>query len=160
MADEPEVIVYTDGACKGNPGPGGWAAILAHPGTEKIMKLSGGVRRTTNNRMELTAAIEGLRAIRPTKRWKVKLVSDSQYVIFGLTQWIDGWIAKGWRKGKSPDSAPVKNDDLWKTLHGLVQQFEMDYEHVLGHSGHAANEECDRLANIEIKRLQPRKDDE
>ncbi len=153
MSDQPDVILYTDGACKGNPGPGGWAAILAHPKTKQIKKLSGGERHTTNNRMELMAAIEGLRSLKDNQRWRVHLVSDSQYLIFGLTQWIDGWIAKDWRRGPKPNSSPVKNVDLWKTLHALAQKFEITYEHVLGHSGHAANEECDRIANAEIKRL-------
>ncbi|MEK6675240.1 MAG: ribonuclease HI [Planctomycetota bacterium] len=140
--NQPEIILYTDGACSGNPGPGGWAAILKQPHTNKVKRLSGGEPDTTNNRMELTGAIEGLRAIKPTKRWRVCLVSDSQYVIFGLTQWIDGWIKKNWRRGKEE----VKNVDLWQTLYALTQQFDMSYEHVLGHSGHLENEECDRLA--------------
>ena len=149
----PEVIVFTDGACSGNPGPGGWAAILKHPATGREKKLSGGDPATTNNRMELTGAIEGLKAIDASKRRRVHLVSDSQYVIFGLTQWIEGWIAKGWRRGKSPDSAPVKNAELWRELYALTQKYDMSYEHVLGHSGHLENEECDRLAVAEIKAL-------
>jgi len=142
LPTEPDVIVYTDGACSGNPGPGGWAVLLKHPATGKIKKLSGGAGHTTNNRMELTGAIEGLSAIKGDKRLRVRLVSDSEYVLKGLTEWIDNWIAKGWRRGKQP----VKNVDLWKKLHALTQCFEMTYEYVRGHSGHPENEECDRLA--------------
>lgn len=153
MTTVPDVILYTDGACSGNPGPGGWAAILRHPTTGKEKRLAGAEPSTTNNRMELMAAIEGLRAIDASKPRRVRLVSDSEYVIRGLTQWIDGWIAKGWRRGKGPDSAPVKNDDLWKELHELTKLHEMSYEHVRGHSGHPENEECDRMAVAVIATL-------
>ena len=146
MDEQPDVILFTDGACSGNPGPGGWAAILRHPGTNKARKLSGGERDTTNNRMEMTAVIEGLRSLKSDRRWHVHLVSDSEYVINGLTQWIDGWIANNWRRGKKAGAPPVKNVDLWKALHELVSGFDMTYEHVRGHSGHPENEECDRLA--------------
>lgn len=159
LDEKPEILLYTDGACKGNPGPGGWAALLVHPATRSIKKLSGGVFNTTNNRMELTAAIEGLKAITPGERRRVHLVSDAEYVILGLTEWIKGWIANGWRKGKKANADPVKNVDLWKQLHELTLRFEMSYEHVRGHTGHPENEECDRLANIEIKELL-RKDDD
>lgn len=151
MSEPVDVILFTDGACSGNPGPGGWAAILRHPGTSKIKKLSGGERDTTNNRMELTAVIEGLRSLNPDRRWRVHLVSDSEYVIKGLTEWIDGWIANNWRRGKKAGAPPVKNADLWQTLNDLVAGFEMTYEHVRGHSGHPENEECDRLAVSEIE---------
>ncbi|MDO8631531.1 MAG: ribonuclease H, partial [Phycisphaerales bacterium] len=108
---------------------------------------------TTNNKMELTGAIEGLKAIDSSRRRRVHLVSDSQYVIFGLTEWIDKWIANGWRRGKSADSSPVKNAELWRELYALTQMHDMSYEHVRGHSGHLENEECDRLAVAEIKAL-------
>jgi ribonuclease HI len=147
----PDVILFTDGACRGNPGPGGWAAILKQGSGDKVKKLSGGDPRTTNNKMELTAAIEGLKAVKPTRRWRVHLVSDSEYVIRGLTEWIDGWIRNGWRRGKKADAEPVKNVDLWRELHRLVQQFEMTYEHVRGHSGHPENEECDRMAVAAVR---------
>ena len=153
MSIEPDVIVFTDGACSGNPGPGGWAAILRHPATGKETKLSGGAAETTNNRMEMTAAIEGLKAVKPTNRWRILLVSDSQYVIYGLRDWVPGWIAKGWRRGSKASSEPVKNVDLWKELHELSLRFEMSYEYVRGHSGHPENEECDRLAVAEIEKL-------
>ena len=155
MKDTPQVILYTDGACSGNPGPGGWAAILKHPDTGKIKKLCGGEPNTTNNRMELTAAIKGLQAIKAKERRRIHLVSDSEYVIRGLTQWIKGWIANGWRRGKKPNSPPVKNVDLWQTLHDLTQQHDMSYEHVRGHSGHPENEECDRMAVAQIEAMQP-----
>ncbi len=153
MGETPDVILYTDGACSGNPGPGGWAAILKHPRTRQVKALSGGERQTTNNRMELTAAIEGLRSLKTARRYRVHLISDSEYLIFGLTQWIDGWIANHWRRGKKSDAPPVKNVDLWKSLHELAQRHDMSYEHVAAHTGHAENEECDRLANEEIKAL-------
>jgi ribonuclease HI len=146
----PEVILFTDGACSGNPGPGGWAAILKHPASGKVKTLAGGQALTTNNQMELKGAIEGLKAIDSTKRRRVQLVSDSQYVIHGLTQWIPGWIANNWRKGKKATSEPVKNVELWKELYALSQQHDMSYEHVRGHSGHPENEECDRLAVEQI----------
>ena len=146
MSQEPEVIVYTDGACSGNPGPGGWAAILKHPATGAVKELSGGEPRTTNNRMELMAAIEGIKAVKGPEPRRVRLVSDSQYVIFGLTQWVPGWIANGWRRGKKANAPPVLNVDLWKKLYAVTQQHEMSYEHVRGHSGHPENEACDRLA--------------
>lgn len=155
MKDNAEVVLFTDGACSGNPGPGGWAAILKHPDTEKIRKLSGGEPNTTNNRMELTAVIEGLRALKPEKRRRVHLVSDSEYVIRGISEWINGWIANGWRRGKKPNSPPVKNADLWQALHALTQQHDMSYEHVRGHSGHPENEECDRMAVAQRDAPQP-----
>ncbi len=148
-----EILLFTDGACSGNPGPGGWAAILRHVESDKEKKISGSEARTTNNRMELMAAIEGLRAINADRRHRVCLISDSQYVIFGLTQWIKGWIANDWRRGKKSNAPPVLNVDLWKTLYELSQQHDMTYEHVRGHSGHLENEECDRMAVAAIKDL-------
>lgn len=151
MRDTPDVLVFTDGACSGNPGPGGWATILKHPRTGKIRKLSGGHPNTTNNRMELTAVIEGLRALKADKPWRVHLVSDSEYVINGLTHWMKAWVANNWRRGPKAGSPPVKNADLWKTLRALTEQHEMSYEHVRGHTGHPENEECDRLAAAAIE---------
>ncbi len=153
MSETPDVIIYTDGACSGNPGPGGWAALLKHPATETIKTLSGGEPNTTNNRMELIAVIRGFQELKSSKRWRVHVVSDSTYVINGLTQWIRGWIANNWRRGKKPDSPPVKNVDLWQELHALVQKHDATFEHVRGHSGHPENEECDRLATAAIKQL-------
>ena len=154
--DNPEVILYTDGACSGNPGPGGWAAILKHPSSGKVRKLSGGQADTTNNRMELTAPIEGLKALKRDKRRRVHIVSDSEYVIKGITQWITGWIANNWRRGKKTTSPPVKNADLWKALHELCGQHEVTFEYVRGHSGHPENEECDRMAVAAIDELRGR----
>ena len=152
MIDTPDVILYTDGACSENPGPGGWAAILIHPDTDTARELWGFEPQTTNNRMELMAVIEGLRMLKGSRRWRVQLVSDSKYVIDGLNVWIKGWIANNWRRGKKASSPPVKNSDLWQTLHALAQKHEMSYEHVRGHSGHRENERCDKLAAAAIKR--------
>jgi len=151
MDETPDVTLYTDGACSGNPGPGGWAAILKHPGSDAVRKLSGGHPRTTNNRMEMTAVIEGLKALKRGKKWRVHLVSDSEYVIKGLTEWLPRWIANDWRRGRKAGAPPVKNVDLWKVLHALTQRHEMSYEHIRGHTGHPENEECDRLAVTAIQ---------
>lgn len=152
MADQtPDVIIYTDGACSGNPGPGGWAAILKHPQSGKVERLTGHHPDTTNNRMEMKAVVEGLRSLKENRRWRVHLVSDSEYVINGLTQWISNWIANGWRRGKKANAPPVKNAEIWQELHALTQQFDMTYEHVRGHAGHPENEECDRLAVAAIR---------
>lgn len=156
MNEGPDVILYTDGACSGNPGPGGWAVILEHPATQAKKKFSGGHPGTTNNRMELTAAIEGLKALKTDKRYRVRLVSDSEYVIRGLTEWIRGWIANNWRRGKKAGSPPVKNVDLWQQLHALTERHDMAYEHVYGHTGHPENEECDRMAVAEIEAVRAR----
>ena len=153
MLPEPDVILFTDGACSGNPGPGGWAAILRHPKTGDVKRVSGGDPNTTNNRMELMGVIEALKALKDGRRWRVHLVSDSEYVLFGLTQWMKGWIANNWRRGKKANAPPVKNDDLWKALHELTQRFDMTYEHVRGHTGQPENEECDRMAVAEIEKL-------
>lgn len=151
MTDSPDVILFTDGACSGNPGPGGWAVILKHPESGTVKTLSGGEPNTTNNRMELTAAIEGLRSVKNDQHLRVHLVSDSEYVIRGLSEWVVGWIANNWRRGNKAGAPPVKNVDLWKILHALTQQHEMTYEVVRGHSGHPENEECDRLAVAAIE---------
>jgi ribonuclease HI len=156
LTDQPDVILYTDGACSGNPGPGGWAAILKHPATGAVKTLSGGHPRTTNNRMELTAVIEGLETLKAGRRYRVRLVSDSAYVINGLAQWMTGWIANNWRRGKKAGSPPVKNVDLWQKLHALTEQHEMTYEHVYGHAGHPENEECDRMAVAQIEAMKMR----
>ena len=135
-----KVEIYTDGACSGNPGPGGWGAILVYAGHEK--ELSGGERETTNNRMELTAVIEALSALR--EPCEVTLTSDSKYVIDALVQgWAEGWRARGWRKA---DKSPALNADLWARLLDLVHVHRMTYVWVKGHAGHPYNERCDRLA--------------
>lgn len=134
------IEIYTDGACRGNPGPGGWGALLRMGEAEK--ELFGGECDTTNNRMELQAAIEGLQAL--NKRSQVQLWTDSKYVQQGITQWIDGWKRKGW---KTAANKPVKNAELWRQLDALSQQHEVDWRWVKGHAGHEGNERADDLAN-------------
>jgi ribonuclease HI len=141
---QPEVHLFTDGACSGNPGPGGWAFILRHPKTGKEIERAGGEHETTNNRMELTAVIRGLEALtRPTH---VELFTDSEYVRRGLCEWMAKWKVNGWRRGRGPDSSPVKNLDLWKRLDELIVRHEIKYTRVAGHSGHPENDRCDELA--------------
>lgn len=133
------VEIYTDGACSGNPGPGGWGAILRYNGTEK--ELSGGEALTTNNRMELMAAIMALEALkRPSK---AALYTDSVYVRDGITKWIHGWKRNGW---KTAAKKPVKNDDLWKRLDAALKSHEIEWHWVKGHAGHPENERADALA--------------
>ncbi|MBQ4317044.1 MAG: ribonuclease HI [Clostridia bacterium] len=135
------VNIYTDGACKGNPGAGGWSAILEYEGREK--ELCGGEKITTNNRMELTAAIEGLKALKTP--CKVNLYSDSQYLVNAINKgWLDSWKQKGWKKA---DKSQVLNDDLWKILDDLLSTHEVEFIWVRGHDGHAYNERCDELAS-------------
>ena len=135
------VELYTDGACSGNPGPGGWAFILRHPDSGAEIERADGEPQTTNNRMELMAVIEGLKAL--NEPCDVELYSDSQYVLKGLEEWMDGWKKKGWMRTKSQ---PVKNVELWKELDGLRNQHTMHYHWVKGHAGHDFNERCDQLA--------------
>lgn len=142
----PEVEIFTDGACSGNPGPGGWGAILRYRGSEK--ELSGGEALTTNNRMELTAAIKGLEAL--TRRCRVKVTTDSRYVRDGITRWLPAWQARGWR---TADKKPVKNLDLWQRLAEAAAVHEVEWEWVRGHAGHAENERADVLARAEIARF-------
>lgn len=135
-----EVTLYTDGACSGNPGPGGWGAILIYKDYKK--EMSGGDKETTNNRMELTAAIEGLSALKEPCR--VKLYSDSKYLIDGITKdWARGWRAKGWKKS---DGKPALNIDLWEKVLELDEYHEIEYVWVKGHAGNPNNERCDRMA--------------
>lgn len=141
------VEIFTDGACRGNPGPGGWAALLRARSNEKL--ISGAERDTTNNRMELMAAIAGLEAL--TKSSRVELTTDSQYVRQGITQWIDAWRANGWRTSQKK---PVKNQDLWQRLSDIVQQHQVNWHWVKGHSGHTDNERVDQAANDAIDLMQ------
>jgi len=139
-----EVILFTDGACSGNPGPGGWAFILRHPASGKEMECHGAERETTNNRMEMTAVIRGLEALkRPTR---VELLSDSQYVGKGLSDWMPKWKANGWRRREGKQLKPVKNEDLWRRLDELLARHQVKFTHVRGHAGHPENERCDTLA--------------
>ncbi|MDP4299481.1 ribonuclease HI [Leptothrix discophora] len=136
----PEVVVYTDGACKGNPGPGGWGAWLVSGGHEK--ELWGGEAGTTNNRMELTAVIEALASLKRTCR--ITVYTDSEYVKNGITTWIHGWKSRGWL---TSDRKPVKNVDLWKRLDGLAALHRVEWRWVRGHNGDPGNERADALAN-------------
>lgn len=135
-----DVVIYTDGACKGNPGPGGWGALLRAGQAER--ELFGGARHTTNNRMELTAVIQALTVL--TRRCKVALYTDSEYVRNGITTWIHGWRRRGWR---TADNKPVKNIDLWQKLDELAAAHEVEWHWVKGHAGDPGNERADELAN-------------
>ena len=139
MMKDGVVVIHTDGACSGNPGPGGWGAILDYNDTRK--ELFGGEAQTTNNRMELTAAIEALKALkRPVK---AEMHVDSQYVKDGITKWIHGWKRNGW---KTADKKPVKNAELWQALEEAIQKHEISWHWVKGHAGHDDNERADELA--------------
>lgn len=141
------VDIYTDGACKGNPGAGGWSAILVFGGREK--ELFGGEAVTTNNRMELTAAIEGLKALK--EQCKVNLYSDSQYLVNAINKgWLENWKKNGWRKA---DKSAVLNDDLWKELDELLSFHNVEFIWVRGHDGHEYNERCDELASGYAEKL-------
>ena len=147
MKSNPAAIqIFTDGACKGNPGPGGWGALLRFNGEER--ELFGGEASTTNNRMELTAVIEALNALK--RPCQVVLHTDSQYVQKGITEWINGWKARGWRTAAKE---PVKNADLWRKLDEVVRGHEIDWIWVKGHAGHEGNERADALANKGVESL-------
>ncbi|MBU2038470.1 MAG: ribonuclease HI [Gammaproteobacteria bacterium] len=135
-----KVELFTDGACKGNPGPGGWGALLRYGDMEK--ELFGGEADTTNNRMELMAAIEGLKALK--RPCQVILTTDSQYVMKGINEWLAGWKKKGWRNAAKQ---PIKNQDLWQQLDAECQRHQIEWRWVRGHTGHAENERADQLAN-------------
>ena len=140
----PEVQLFTDGGCSGNPGPGGWAFLLRHPASGKEMEGSGAERETTNNRMEMIAAIRGLEKLkRPTR---VELITDSVYVGKGISEWLPKWKANGWRRRVGKQSADIKNEDLWRRLDQLLAKHRVQFTHVRGHSGHPENERCDTLA--------------
>ncbi|WP_297513075.1 ribonuclease HI [uncultured Caulobacter sp.] len=145
----PTVTIYTDGACKGNPGPGGWGAILMYG--DKKKEISGGEPGTTNNRMELMAAIQALELL--NRPCRVELHTDSQYVMKGIQEWIRGWKARGW---KTADKSPVKNDDLWKRLDAARERHDVQWRWVKGHAGHPLNERADALANEGLRAANPR----
>ncbi|HEY9236503.1 MAG TPA: ribonuclease HI [Phenylobacterium sp.] len=137
----PQVVIYSDGACSGNPGPGGWGAILmsgAH-----VKEIHGGEATTTNNRMELMAAIQALESLK--RPCKVEVHTDSQYVMKGISEWIHGWKARGW---KTADKKPVKNDDLWRRLDAARAKHDVAWKWVKGHAGHEHNERADELARL------------
>ena len=142
MSDLPEVTIFSDGACRGNPGPGGWAVLLRAGRQEK--ELSGGERETTNNRMELTAALEGLKALK--RPCRVHLYTDSEYLRRGITEWMPRWKARNWtRKG-----GELANVDLWQALAAAVEHHQVEWNWVRGHAGHSENERVDRLARTAI----------
>ena len=138
------VVIYTDGACSGNPGPGGWGAVLLYGGHRR--EISGASARTTNNRMELTAAIRALEAL--TRASAVDVYTDSTYLKDGITRWLPNWKAKGWR---TASKAPVKNRDLWETLDALTGRHDVTWHWVRGHAGNAENERADALARAALK---------
>lgn len=138
------VLLFTDGACSGNPGPGGWAFILRDVQTGKELIDSGGESGSTNNRMELMAVISGLRSLK--RSCHVKLYSDSKYVLQGMQEWMAGWKRNGWTRKEGGKKKPVKNVELWQELDRLAQMHQLSYHYVRGHSGHIENERCDELA--------------
>jgi ribonuclease HI len=140
------IEIFTDGACRGNPGPGGWGALIRYKNTEK--EFYGGEQQTTNNRMELTAAIEGLKAAKDP--CEISLTTDSQYVRKGITEWLTNWKARGW---KTASKKPVKNIDLWQALDEQAARHKVQWYWVKGHSGHRENELADQLANRGIDEL-------
>ena len=151
MKHKSDIIIYTDGACSGNPGPGGWAAILLYNGHEK--HFTGGAEETTNNRMELQAVIAGLNALK--RSCPVKIYTDSTYVIKGMTEWLSGWKKRGWR---TASKKPVKNQDLWQALESAASSHKIEWVWVKGHADDPYNEKADTLAvqarDAEIKRLE------
>ena len=140
------VSIHSDGACRGNPGPGGWGAVLRYG--DSVRELSGAVSQTTNNRMELQGVIEALRVLK--RQVSADVYTDSQYVRNGITEWLVGWKARGWR---TADRKPVKNQDLWEELDALAQSHQLRWHWVKGHSGVPDNERCDELANAAIDAL-------
>lgn len=157
MTADTEVLLYTDGACSGNPGPGGWAYILHHVPSGKIVENSGAETLTTNNQMELRAAIEGLGKL--TRSTRVHVVTDSSYLQLGITEWMDNWKSNGWRRKTQGGSKPVKNVDQWKELDRLAEQHKITFELVRGHTGHTENERCDELAVNAYKELMAKEQD-
>jgi ribonuclease HI len=140
----PAVQLFTDGACSGNPGPGGWAFILRHPASGKELEQSGGEPETTNNRMELTAAVRGLESLK--SRAHVELLTDSVYVGKGISEWLPKWKANGWRRKERNKLVPIANEELWRELDALLAKHVIKYTRVAGHSGHAENDRVDELA--------------
>jgi ribonuclease HI len=150
-SDNDLVLLFTDGACSGNPGPGGWAYILRHPASGRVTDGSGAEPETTNNRMELMGAIKGLESLK--RPCRVELVTDSQYLGKGLTEWMPKWKAQGWRRKEKGTFKPVVNLDLWQRLDELMSRHRVTVKWILGHSGHEENEACDRMAVAAIRAL-------
>jgi ribonuclease HI len=142
----PAVTLYTDGGADPNPGRGGWAVVLLDPASGKVMELSGGEPSATNNRMELTAAIRGLESLK--RRCRVQLFTDSQYLRKGITQWLPGWVARGWKR----KDGELQNEDLWRRLHELIKLHDIRWDWVKGHAGNRWNERADELATLEIRK--------
>ena len=145
------VRLFTDGACSGNPGPGGWAFILQHPASGKSRDSSGAEPVTTNNRMELMGVIEGLASLK--RPCEVELVTDSQYVAKGISEWLPNWKRQGWQRKEKGQLKPVANVDLWQKVDSLMSIHKIRVTHVLGHRGHPENEACDRMAVDAYKQL-------
>ncbi len=145
------VKLFTDGACSGNPGPGGWAYILQHPASGQERNASGAEPDTTNNRMELAGVIEGLASLK--RPCQVEVVTDSQYVAKGVKEWLPNWKSRGWQRKEGNTLKPVKNVDLWQRLDELLTKHKVRVTHVLGHRGHPENEACDRMAVEAYKEL-------
>lgn len=140
----PQVELYTDGACSGNPGPGGWAFILKHPASGAEKEASGGLARTTNNQMELQAVISGLQTLKRPSR--VRIITDSTYVARGASEWLPNWKRNGWKRKDGKRWVPIKNVEYWQQLDELLSRHAIEFEIVKGHSGHPENERCDELA--------------
>lgn len=140
----PFVLLFTDGACRGNPGPGGWGCILRHPATGQEKEFSGGVPLTTNNQMELQAVIEGLKILTRTSR--VEVVTDSSYVAKGCEEWLPGWKRNGWKRRDGKRLVAVRNEEQWRQLDALLSRHQVRFKLIRGHSGHPENERCDELA--------------
>jgi ribonuclease HI len=147
----PAVQLFTDGACSGNPGPGGWAFILRHPASGKELEHSGGEPETTNNRMELTAAVRGLETLK--RRSHVELLTDSVYVGKGISEWLPKWKANGWRRKERNKLVPIANEELWRELDALLAKHDVKYTRVAGHSGHTENDRVDELAVAAYQRF-------
>ncbi len=145
----PAVQLFTDGACSGNPGPGGWAFVLRHPASGSEKEASGGAAATTNNRMEMQAVISGLEALKGRSR--VEVVTDSVYVAKGCAEWMPGWKRNNWRRRDGRQWKPVKNVELWQRLDALLTQHDVRFTVVKGHNGHPENERCDELAVAAIE---------
>lgn len=152
----PFVQLFTDGACRGNPGPGGWGVILRHPSTGTEKEFSGGEAETTNNQMELQAVISGLKLLK--KRSRVEIITDSVYVAKGSKEWMPNWKKNNWRRREGKSWKPVKNEELWRQLDELLQQHEVRFTQIKGHSGHPENERCDELAVEYALKLQNQTD--
>lgn len=147
MANKPQVTIYTDGACSGNPGPGGWGVLLQFGNRER--ELSGSESKTTNNRMEITAAVMALRALKEPCR--VDIYTDSEYLKKGITEWIQNWKKLGWRRGKPGKTRPLANADLWQELDAVIAEHDVNWHWVRGHAGHQLNERVDKLAGEAMK---------